>query len=381
MKKYTVGIIGYGGFGKFLHHWWNKLERVEVVAISDHKECTESGGLKHYKDYADLIADKDIDIISIATPPSLHVDLACEALRSGKHVLLEKPIATTIEGAGEIMRAQHETGMVLNVDHMLRYNPIVKALKELSLGEAFGKLRHVSVNNYAQDAGLPKEHWFWDKSVSGGIFIEHGVHFFDIVNSLTTQKVSKVTGCAHNRNELQQDQVSATVLYDGGLIANHYHSFSGPGFFEQTTIRLTYDLARIEVEGWIPMKGTLKALVNKENRDAVYVIPGLKIESTKPISKVGDVSRPEGWGDTSENSSNTIRCGGIEYTIEDMISATFEITQSKSEVYGACLQGIITDMIEKIENDSHHLDVTADDAFEALKIAVKADQLADHSGS
>ena len=385
MKKYNVGIIGYGGFGRFLHHWWDKMENVNVLAISDHRDYTGKSGLKHYRKYADLIADEEIDIISIATPPSLHVDIACDAMRNGKHVLLEKPIAVTEEGAEEILRTQRETGMVLTIDHMLRYNPIVKALKELSLNETFGKLRHVSVNNYAQDEGLPKEHWFWDKAMSGGIFVEHGVHFFDIVNSLTTQKVSKVSGVTHSRNEQQEDQVSATVLYGGGLIANHYHSFSGPGFFEQTTIRLTYDLARIEVEGWVPMKGTIKALVDKKSRTGLDVIPYLTIEKVTQISEVTDVSRPEGWGDSEENEEKSaIHAGGIAYAVDEMIEGSFEIPQTKSEVYGKCLQDIITDVITKIENPQHPLRITAEDAFEALKAAVRADEdsaaRANHTG-
>lgn len=374
-KRYNIGIIGYGGFGRFLHHWWDKMEGVNVLAISDNRDYVGRSGLKHYKSYADLIADDEIDIISIATPPSLHVDVACAAMRRGKHVLLEKPIAVTNEGAKEILSTQRETGVVMTIDHMLRYNPIVKALKELSLNETFGKLRHVSVNNYAQDEGLPKEHWFWDKAISGGIFIEHGVHFFDIVNSLTTQKIKHVSGVTHKRNEQQEDQVSATVLYDGGLIANHYHSFSGPGFFEQTTIRLTYDLGRIEIEGWVPMKGKIKALVNKDTRNKLNRIPELKIVNTTPASLVTDVSRPEGWGESEgEENSNTIHAGGIPYAIEEMVEATFELPQTKSEVYGKCLQDIITDMITKIENPSHQLTITADDAFEALKTAVMADE-------
>lgn len=350
MKKYNIGIIGYGGFGRFLHHWWDKMENVNVLAISDHRDYTGSSGLKHYKKYADLIADEEIDIISIATPPSLHVDIACEAMRNGKHVLLEKPIAVSNEGAEEILRTQQETGMIMTIDHMLRYNPIVMALKELSLNETFGKLRHVSVSNYAQDEGLPKEHWFWDKAMSGGIFIEHGVHFFDIVNSLTTQQITRVSGVTHSRNEQQEDQVSATVLYDGGLIAHHYHSFSGPGFFEQTTIRLTYDLARIEVEGWVPMKGTVKALVNKNDHKKLDIIPNLTIEKVTQIGNITDVSRPAGWGDAADGEkSNTIHAGGIAYNVDEVITGIFEIPQTKSEVYGKCLQDIITDIITKLK--------------------------------
>lgn len=377
MKIYNIGIIGYGGFGKFLHHWWDKMEGIKVVAVSDSgMEDEQSGGLKQYKNWEELIGNEEIDIVSIATPPAFHAEIACAAMRTDKHVLLEKPIALTAEGAEQILATQKETGKVITVDHMLRYNPIVKALMSLSAQETFGKLRHAVVTNYAQDESLPSEHWFWDKAISGGIFIEHGVHFFDIVNALTSQQVSKVFGCSHNRNNRQQDQVSAMVLYDDGLIASHYHSFSGPGFFEQTTLRLMYDLAKIEIEGWIPMKGTIKALANQVTKNKLQLIPGLKTERITPIAELGDVSRPAGWGNTAMEHQSSIRGGAISYDVDQMVEGSFEIPQTKSEVYGACLQGILSDLIAKIEDHDHKLTVTAEDAYESLKIALLADQQA-----
>jgi len=381
MKIYNIGIIGYGGFGRFLHHWWNALEGVEVVAISGtNLEDAEPGDVKLYDNWEDLIENEDIDIVSIATPPSLHVEMACAAMRHNKHVLLEKPVALSNDGVEEILRVQKETGMIITVDHMLRYDPIVKSLIQLSKAETFGKLRHVVVSNYAQDGSLPAEHWFWDKAIAGGIFIEHAVHFFDIVNALTNQKVISVSGCTHNRNEQQEDQVAATVLYNDGLIATHYHSFSGPGFFEQTTIRLTYDLARIEVEGWIPMEGRFQALVNKSGRDSLNILPGLNLDKSTPISELTDISRPEGWGSLAGEPQNTVRCGGIDYAVDDLVTGTFKLPQTKSEIYGSCVQQILSDVIKKIENPDHILNVTVQDAHESLKIAVLADQSA-HKGN
>ncbi|RZK60554.1 MAG: Gfo/Idh/MocA family oxidoreductase [Pedobacter sp.] len=375
MKTYQIGIVGYGGFGKFLHHWWNTLATVKVAAASDGRfEDELTGEFRKYNKWEDLIADDDLDIVSIATPPAFHVKIACAAMRSGKHVLLEKPVAITVKEAETLRQVQHETGKVIMVDHMLRYNPIIKALIKLSKEETFGKLRHAIVSNYAQDESLPAEHWFWDKEVSGGIFIEHGVHFFDIINALTDQKFTKVYGASHGRNEQQVDQVSAMVLYNEGLIASHYHSFSGPGFFEETTIRLMYDLAKVEIKGWIPMSGSIKVLANAATREKLNHIPGLKIINAEQISGLVDVSRPEGWGDTSATDNVSIKAGGLDYQADEMISAEFEITQSKSEIYGHCLKSIIYDLITKIENPSHQLNVTLDDAIESLKIAELAEK-------
>jgi len=375
MKTYKIGIIGYGGFGQFLHHWWSRQEGVEVRAISDRTFAgEESDGVAHYESWKDLIANSEIEIVSIATVPAFHVEMACEAMRAGKHVLLEKPIALDIQGAETVLQVQRETGKILMVDHMLRYNPIIKALVALSADKALGVLRHAEISNYAQDESLPADHWFWEKELSGGIFIEHGVHFFDIINALTDQKFSKVYGCSHKRNAGQEDQVSATVLYEDGLIASHYHSFSGPGFFERTTIRLIYDLAKVEIEGWIPMKGRIEVLVDENTKSKLHTVPGFMTEKEIPISDLVDVSRPEGWGSYSAEKRRGINIGGIEYDIDEMVSGSFEIQQTKSEVYGTCLQGILADLITKIENPHHKTAVSAEDAYESLKIAVLADK-------
>jgi hypothetical protein len=328
-----------------------------------------------YNNWKELVNNADIDIVSIVTPPALHAEMACAAMKAGKHVLLEKPVAITEESAQLIIQTQIETGMVITVDHMIRYNPIIQSFMQLRQAGILGKLRHVVVNNYAQDEALPPDHWFWKEEMSGGIFVEHGVHFFDIVNALGGQKYSKVYGCSDNRNDLQRDRVAAMVLYNQGLIASYYHAFSGPGLFEQTTMHLAFDLARVEIEGWMPMKGTMNALVNSETKKQLESIPGWTVTVSETLSALGDVSRPEGWGNTDAptfSDSKTVSTAGVAHTVTEKISATFEIHQSKGEVYGKCVQAILSDVIKAIENKEHQLTVTIEDAFEGLQTAILA---------
>src|SRR4051812_11678084 len=118
MKKYKVGIIGYGGFGQFVHYWWDKLENVEVVAVADpHAQGESSENFKVYRHWKELVDDPQIDIVSVVTPPSFHAEMACAAMRTNKHVLLEKPVATTDEDGQQILNTQKETGVVITVDH------------------------------------------------------------------------------------------------------------------------------------------------------------------------------------------------------------------------------------------------------------------------
>lgn len=372
MKSYNIGIIGYGGFGKFLHHWWGKLDRVNVMAIADAKlQDDHSGEYRVYQNGLDLINDPDVEIVSIVTPPALHAGMACAAMRAGKHVLLEKPVAITNEQAEQIKQVQLETGKVVLVNHMIRYNPLIKAIKQLSLAGKLGELRHAVVNNYAQDSLLPIEHWFWNRALSGGILVEHGVHFIDIINALTTQTFTDVSGYWHDRNENQRDQVAALVHYNKGLIASHYHSFSGPGFFERTTIQLMFDLAKIEIEGWMPMKGTLEALVNESSKEQFTILPGWKQDKIVQTNTLNDLSRPEGWGDVAAIDSK-IFIAGIQYDVTHIVSGNFEIPKTKGEVYGQCVQGTLLDLIAKTENPNHQTSVTLQDACTSLEIALLA---------
>jgi predicted dehydrogenase len=376
MKKYKLGIIGYGGFGRFLHHHFSKLPNVEVTAISDHGHHTKDTTVCHvYANWKDLLADKAVEIVSIVTPPSLHAEMACAAMRAGKHVMLEKPVALTKDGAEIITATQKETGKCITVNHMIRYNPIIQSLRKIGQTGTLGKLRHAVVNNYAQDESLPAEHWFWNPDLSGGILVEHGVHFFDIINMLGVQKYSEVFGCSDMRNDAQRDRVAAMVKYERGLIAHYYHAFSGPGIFEQTTIHLAYDLARFEIEGWIPLKGTFKAMANEKIRKELQSIPGISIIKTESLEAAADVSRPEGWGNTNnagQSEQKLTYFGGTGYEVNEIISGTFELAESKGDVYGKCVQSTLTDLIKNIEDPNHKMAITLEDAIEALDIAILA---------
>lgn len=366
MAVYKLGIIGYGGFGKFLYKSWKRLENVKIVAVADQDaSCNPGGTISFYNRWQDLIKVQEIDIVSIVTPPSSHAEIACAAMQAGKHVIIEKPIAITIEDGKRIIAMRDQTGKKAIVDYMLRFNPIVETLALLSHDKAFGELRRVDVENYAQDSTLPPEHWFWKPDIAGGILIEHAVHFIDLVHSLTNESPRRVTGLCHSRNRKQEDRVLANVLYDNGLIATHYHAFARPAFFEDTTIRLSYDLAQIDIEGWIPLSGKIKALVNTNTEQTLSQLPGFKLQHVQRIDQIEDASLPGSWG-------NKVRSGGVDYFVEKMISGGFDIGRPKLEVYSDCLCFIIQDLIKTIENPDYSPQVTLEDGLLSLEIAILA---------
>jgi predicted dehydrogenase len=374
MKTYNLGIVGYGGFGHFLHHWWDQLDELTISAVSDlNKPASLATQVNFFSDWKDLIRQADIDIVSIATPPVYHCEMACQVMESGKHVIIEKPLALSLPDAERILNTQRRTGMKAIVNHMLRYHPVIEGLLKLSEDRLFGSLRHVMLANYAQDSSLDADHWFWDPEMSGGIFVEHGVHFIDLTNAFAGRGDCGVYGCAHARDTGQQDQVCAMFDYGGGLIAQHYHSFSRPGFFEKTKLSFAFDLADIDLLGWIPLEGTLRSLLKDENLPDLNTLPGWKVLSQTPIHRVSDISRPGKWGRTGRGLSGIVS-GGRSYEVDQLVEGTFSMNMPKSDVYGLCLQNIILDLIRWIEDDNHTCKVTLEDACRSLQLALEATQ-------
>jgi predicted dehydrogenase len=126
-----------------------------------------------------LLADPRVAVVAVATPPASHAELALAALRGGRHVFCEKPLATRLEDATEVLAAAGAPGAPrLTVDYVLRRNPLYALVRRLQQA-LLGPPRRFALENLAADEHLAPDHWFWDRAASGGIAVEHGVHFFD----------------------------------------------------------------------------------------------------------------------------------------------------------------------------------------------------------
>ncbi|MEE9189707.1 MAG: Gfo/Idh/MocA family oxidoreductase [Candidatus Neomarinimicrobiota bacterium] len=374
--KYKIGIIGYGGFGQFLQHAWQSHEQVDVIAVADiQKPVIIPDKIKFYTDHYAIIKDPELDIIAVATPPDTHSQIAFAALEAGKHVLVEKPMALNIADAQEYKNRSRKANKTVMVNYMLRFNPIIMAVQALVNKGLFGELRRAAVENYAQDESLNPGHWFWDRSISGGILVEHGVHFFDLINSFTGSQPAIVTGYAHGRSKTQQDQVVTLVQYQSGLMATHYHQFSRPGFFEDTSVSLVFDLAQINIHGWIPLSGKIKMLIKSTNIKELSKIPNLSVTACIPIGEAQDNSRPEGWGEQAiKAESGQVISSGRTYEADTILEGEFSVNENKGQVYAASIRDLMTDFIRAVENPSYVPKITLEDGISSLAIALKANQ-------
>ncbi len=220
--------------------------------------------------WTDLIEDPDVGVVVIATPPSSHARIAIAALEAGRHVLCEKPLATNGRDAAAVVAAAVHASRVLVVDHVLRYNPILRALTRLRAG-CSPPVQRYCFENDASDEDLPPEHWFWDEEVSGGIFLEHGVHFFDAAHLLVGSAPTLVQASAVRRPGPHPvtDLVSATCEHPGGVLATHTHGFSHAHRCEHQLMRIDHGSAEVRVDGWIPVDATVDAWTDDAGADLV----------------------------------------------------------------------------------------------------------------
>src|SRR5687767_8244602 len=121
-----VGVVGVGHLGKFHLQNWSDLSQVQLVGFYDAddkaaSEVSEKFGLTRYQDAAELM--DAVDAVDIVAPTTFHFDLCKQAIRKGRHVFVEKPLANTMKEARELLKLTRESNIKFQVGHVERFNP------------------------------------------------------------------------------------------------------------------------------------------------------------------------------------------------------------------------------------------------------------------
>jgi predicted dehydrogenase len=272
-----LGLVGAGRFAAFLAAAAADVRGLELRAVADPEReraraLAGRHGARATGSCQELLEDPAVDAVAIASPPATHAEVALTALAAGRHVFCEKPLATDPASARRIAAAAERSDRVLVVDHVLRYNPLLAALVTLR-DEMLGPVQRFCFENDASDEELPPDHWFWDERHSGGIFVEHGVHFFDAAHLLLGTRPDSVTAMTAARHDGTVDLVSATALHPGGALATHTHGFSHATRCERQLMRLDHGAAEVRVAGWIPLRATVDLWTDDAGAATAYGLP------------------------------------------------------------------------------------------------------------
>lgn len=190
MRKINVGVIGVGAMGYNHARVYYRLEEANLVAVSDVSERTlnkvcEKYNAKGYSDYEDLLKDPEIEVVSVCVPTTHHHDVVMKAIEYGKHVLVEKPIAFSLEEAEEMIAAAKEKGVILGTGHVERFNPAVQKAKELIENDVIGDVVSASAKRVGP---------FPPRIKDVGVCIDLAIHDLDVMYYLFNEDVEQVYG-------------------------------------------------------------------------------------------------------------------------------------------------------------------------------------------
>ncbi len=195
MDQVGFGVIGAGLFGENHALVYSRLPGVALVAVCDQDEARAQevaaryGARAHYTDYRQVLADPDIQAVSIATPDFAHAEIALAAAEAGKHILCEKPLATTVAEAQAIVDAAARAGVKLMVDFHNRVNPPFAAARDQVQSGAIGTPAY-GYARLSNTTFVPLEMLSWANRSSALYFL--GSHAVDIMRFILNDTVVRV---------------------------------------------------------------------------------------------------------------------------------------------------------------------------------------------
>ena len=220
MKKLGYAVLGLG-IGKAHAEAAAASKNADLVAVCDIDEAKLAKFAESYpetalyRDFEELLKDKNIDIISICLPSAMHADFAVRAMEAGKHVLVEKPLDITYERAMLIEEARLRTGMTAGVVHQNRFNlnmyPIKDAIDSGRLGRLI--LGTFAVKWYREQSYYDRGGWrgTWEMD-GGGSLMNQAVHTVDLMHWLMGDIESVTSTMSINNHNIQTEDLTASII-------------------------------------------------------------------------------------------------------------------------------------------------------------------------
>lgn len=209
MKKVRTAVIGVGSMGRWHAEKFAALDESELFAVVDAegnraRSIAKELGVQSLTDYRDLIGN--VDAVAIATPTSTHFDIAGTMLDSGIHVLLEKPIAATIEESRRLVELAEDRGLVLQVGHLERFNPAVVAMSE-----------HVDAPQFIESNRIAP---YKPRSLDVSVVLDLMIHDIDLIHSFVRSPMEQVDAVGRSVFSDSIDVANARIRFTNGCVAN-----------------------------------------------------------------------------------------------------------------------------------------------------------------
>ncbi|MDH3364866.1 MAG: Gfo/Idh/MocA family oxidoreductase [Thermoplasmata archaeon] len=189
MGNFSVGVIGTGYWGRKIVDEYSKMDNVELIGVSDLNQknldfCAERYGVNRgYKEFRELLSQKELDAVNVCTPNSSHYEICRAALEMDKHVLVEKPITLTSAEGWDLVQLAQDRGLTLSVGHIFRFNNALAETRRLMNERFFGDLFLMEMTWTNLEQSWP------DRDV----LVDLAPHMFDIQNYLLGKWPTEIT--------------------------------------------------------------------------------------------------------------------------------------------------------------------------------------------
>jgi predicted dehydrogenase len=218
------GIVGCGHIAKKHVAAIEAVEGAELVAVCDTNEERLSefavDGVRGYTDLKDMLAS-DVDVVCICTPSGIHAPLTIQAAEAKKHVIVEKPMALTLEDADRMIDACEKNGVKMAVVHPNRFRPAVVELKKQLEQGAFGKIGHANatVRWNRNQAYYDQAPWRGTKAMDGGVLMNQAIHNMDLLLWMMgdIEEISSYHATRIRNIEAEDTSVSVIRFKNGAL--------------------------------------------------------------------------------------------------------------------------------------------------------------------
>lgn len=250
-NTHTVLGVGIHGAGQVAAEYAAAIEanpRLRLAAVTSRRRASAEGlaarfapTARIHDSYEDLLADPDVDIVSLSVPNYLHARDAIRALRADKHVILEKPPAISWDELSELTEAARQARTKSVVSFVLRWHPMIANLKAVLAQGAVGDVYYAEADYWhGIKSSFSSYEWIRRKEFAGGAMITGGCHAADIVRYLSGQEVVEVSAYAHRgRGDFDYPTtLVAAAKFDGGAVGKLSASLDGLAFPYQFNIDL-----------------------------------------------------------------------------------------------------------------------------------------------
>ncbi len=209
MPNFRAAVIGAGYLGRFHAQKYASLPQVELVGVVDPdpkagEAVARETGCQAYANYRELLGK--VDAVSVVTPTPLHHRVSMDFLESGAHVLVEKPITSTVEEARELVAAASRFGRILQVGHLERFNPAILAVESL-----LDRPRFVESNRLAP---------FKPRGTDVSVVLDLMIHDIDLIQNIVGSSVSSIDAVGASVFTDEIDIANARIRFENGCVAD-----------------------------------------------------------------------------------------------------------------------------------------------------------------